>query len=128
MAGVYFDFGRFSEALKLYHHAHDLQPLNPDYLIGRAGALVSLGRAAEALPDYHTALTLRAGDPDALLGRAIAWDQLGHFVRMGADLAELRRVHRETPGEPRGPFCPAAVEARERVAQYLSTPIELTFD
>jgi tetratricopeptide (TPR) repeat protein len=77
--------GRFDEALAAYNRAVALDPLNPEYLCGRASVLVLLDRTDQARADVDNALTYGEFSPWVQTWRGFVYRRIDPQIAAEAD-------------------------------------------
>jgi Flp pilus assembly protein TadD len=90
--------GDYGNAVNLYKHASEMEPLNPEPLAALGDTLLAMGNVNEAINAYNGALKLSARDPVALRGLAKAYLRSGRPDLAGNPLAV---AYLETPNDPK---------------------------
>jgi tetratricopeptide (TPR) repeat protein len=98
LADLYFDAGKFDQALPYYRRALALDPSNPDVRTDEATALHQTGHDLEALRELDTVLRTRPGFPQALYNRGIVLRAIG---RRSDAVATFKKFVEAAPQDPR---------------------------
>jgi tetratricopeptide (TPR) repeat protein len=96
---LFYNEGRYSEALASYNWSLGLNPDDPTALYNRGTTFYKLERYEEALADYNRSLGLRPAQPAILYSRGVVYDELGRHEEALADYnrsLELRPNHPDT--------------------------------
>jgi tetratricopeptide (TPR) repeat protein len=98
LGDLFFDAGKFDQALPLYRHALALDPSNPDVRTDAASALHQTGHDLEALRELDAVLRTRPTFAQALFNRAIVLRAIG---RRTDAVAAFKRFLTVAPNDPR---------------------------
>lgn len=105
-AGVYAALGECAlqmkdnaDAVKNYTEAVSLDPKDPAYLVGRAGAYLEAGRGDDALRDANAALALNPNYADGLKVRALAFARKFDYAKSLDDSDEYLRRNSNPPAD-----------------------------
>jgi tetratricopeptide (TPR) repeat protein len=82
---LYYNQGKYKEALAAYDWSLELKPDDADALCNRGTTYGELGRYNEALADYNLSLELKPDDADALCNRGTTYYKLGRYNEALAD-------------------------------------------
>jgi tetratricopeptide (TPR) repeat protein len=94
---LYYNQGKYNEALAAYDWSLELSPDDPNTLYNRGTIYTKLGRHEEALADYNCSLELRPGHPATLYNRGSTYDELGRHEEA---LADYNRFLEHRPNHP----------------------------
>jgi len=126
---LYYNQGKYKEALAAYNLSLELKPDDADAMCNRGTTYGELGMYGEALADYNLSLELKPDDADAMCNRGTTYYKLGKYNEALADYnrsLELR-PHDPTTLYNRGNTYTKLRRYGEALADY-NRSLELRFD
>jgi cytochrome c-type biogenesis protein CcmH/NrfG len=92
LASLYFEAGKFAQAIPYYERALALEPNDPQMRTDYAAALHGAGDDARALAQLETVLGKHPGDPDALFDTGVVANALGRRAQATTAFKTFLRV------------------------------------